>query len=114
MTNTQKSLKMLNSGSTKLDHILSMGQTNKQGLRFTETTNTVATRPKTMFLKASVASDVATTSQTVSVTTAAKTVNTHFSGKNSTTSLFNGKKRFVPICHFYNRPGHIQSKCFEY
>ena len=28
LTNTQKSLKMLNSGSTKLDHILSMGQTS--------------------------------------------------------------------------------------
>ena len=51
---------MLNSGSIKLDHILSMGQTSKQGLGFTETTNTAATRPKTMFVKASVTSDVAT------------------------------------------------------
>ena len=91
-----------------------MGQTSKQGLRFTETTNTVATRPKTMFVKASVASDVTTTFQTVSATTAAKIVNTHFSGKNSTTSLFNGKKRFVSICHFCNRPNHIRPKCFEY
>ena len=43
-----------------------------------------------------------------------KTVNTHFSGKNSITSLFNVKKRFVPICNFCNRPGHIRPKCFEY
>ena len=55
-----------------------MGQTNKQGLRFTETTNTAATRPKTMFVKASVASDVTTTFQTVSATTVVKTVNTRF------------------------------------
>ena len=67
-----------------------------------------------MFVKVSVTNDVATTSQTVFATAAAKTVNTHFSGKNSITSLFNGKKRFVPICHFCNRPGHIRPKCFEY
>ena len=91
-----------------------MGQTSKQGLGFTETTNTAATKPKTMFVKASVTNDVATTSQRVSTTAAAKTVNTHFFGKNSITSLFNGKKRFVPICHFCNKPGHIRPKCFEY
>ena len=67
-----------------------------------------------MFVKASVTNDVATTSQTVSATTVAKTVNSHFSRKNSITSLFNGKKRFVPICHFCNKPGHIRSKCFKY
>ena len=105
---------MLNSGTTKLDHILSMRQTSKQGLKFTETTNITTTRPKTMFVKASVTNNVTTTSKIVFATTVAKTVNTHFFGNNSTTSLFNGKKRFVPICHFCNRPGHIQSKCFEY
>ena len=105
---------MLNSGTTKLDHILSMGQTGKQGLGFIETTNIAATKPKTKFVKASVTNDVATTSQTVSTTTATKTVNTRFSGKNSTTSLFSGKKKFVPIYHFCNRPDHIRPKCFEY
>ena len=41
-------------------------------------------------------------------------MNTHFSSNNSTTSLSRGKRRFVPICHFCNRPGHIRPKCFEY
>ena len=91
-----------------------MGQTSKQGLEFIETTNTAATRPKIVFVKASVASDVATISQTVSATTGAKTVNTCFSGKTSTISLFGGKKKFVPICHFCNRIDHIRPKCFEY
>ena len=67
-----------------------------------------------MFVKVGVASDVTTTSKTISATTVAKTVNSHFSGNNSTRSLSRGKRRFVPICHFYNRPGHIRPKCFEY
>ena len=67
-----------------------------------------------MFIKAGVASDVATTSQTVSVTIAAKIMNIIISGNNSTSSLFRSKKRFVPIYHFCNRPGHICPKYFEY
>ena len=72
LINTQKNLKMLNSGSTKLDQILTMGQFSKHGLRYNGTTNTVATASKTMFVKADVTSDVATTSKTMFVTAAAK------------------------------------------
>ena len=50
----------------------------------------------------------------MSVTAAAKTVNTPSFGKNSTLSLSRGKRRFILICHFCNRPGHIRPKCFEY
>ena len=114
MINTQKNLKLLNLGSSKLDHILSMGQTSKQGLGYTETTNNAATTPKTVFVKAGVTSDVTTTSKIVSATTATRIVNTHFSGNNSTTSPSKGKRRFVPICHFCNRPSHIRPKYFEY
>ena len=79
-----------------------MGQSSKHGLGCTETINTVATTPKTMFAKAGVTSDVATTSKTMSVTVAAKTMNTYSSSKNSTPSLSRGKKRFVLTCHFCN------------
>ena len=67
-----------------------------------------------MFVKAGITSDVATTSKTISVTAAAKTMNTLNFGKNSTPSLSRGKRRFIFICHFCNRPGHIHPKCFEY
>ena len=105
---------MLNSGTIKLDQILTMGQSSKHGLGYTKTTNTVATTPKIVFVKADVTSDVATTSKTMSVTVAEKIVNTPSSGKNSTLSLSRGKRRFVSICHFSNRPDHIRPKCFEY
>ena len=91
-----------------------MGQSSKHGLGYIETTNTAATTPKIVFVKAGVTSDVAATSKTVSVTAAAKIVNTPSSGKNSTPSLSRDKRRFVPIYHFCNRPGHIRPKCFEY
>ena len=91
-----------------------MGQSSKHGLGYIETTNTVATIPKTVFVKAGVTSDVAATFKTVSVTAAAKIVNTPSSGKNSTLTLSRGKRRFIPICHFCNWPGHIHPKCFEY
>ena len=91
---------MLNSGTTKLDQILTMRQSSKHGLGYIETTNIVAIIPKTVFVKAGVTSDVAGTFKTVSITVAAKTVNTPSSGKNSTLSLSTGKRRFVPICHF--------------
>ena len=105
---------MLNSGTTKLDQILIMGQSNKHGLGYTGTTNIVAITPKTVFVKADVTSDVVTTSKTVSVIATAKIVNTLSSDKNFTPSLSRGKRRFVPICHFCNRPSHIHPKCFEY
>ena len=105
---------MLNFDTTKLDQILTMGQSNKHGLCYTRLTNSVATTPKTVFVTAGVTSDVAATSKTVSVTAAAKTMNTPSSGKNSTPLLSRGKRRFVPICHFCNQPGHIRPKCFEY
>ena len=67
-----------------------------------------------MFVKEGVTSDVTTTTQIGVVTTAEKTVNSCFSGNNLTTSLFRGKKKFVPICHFCNKLGHIRPKCFKY
>ena len=72
LINTQKNLKMLNSGTTKFDQILTMGQSIKQGLGYNETTNTAATTPKIVFVKACVANDVIITSKTVSATTTAK------------------------------------------
>ena len=44
LINTQKNLKMLNFGTTKLDQILTMGQSSKHGLGYTRNTNIVATR----------------------------------------------------------------------
>ena len=114
LINTQKNLKMLNSGITKLDQILTMRQSNKHGLGYTETTNTVATTPKTVNVKAGVTSDVAITFKTVFVTAVAKTVNTPSSGR---IPLYNcleiREGLFLPTI-FCNQPGHICSKCFEY
>ena len=105
---------MLNSTTTKLDQIMTMGQSSKNGLGYIGITNTIATMPKTVFVKASVTNDVATTSKIVFVKNVAKTKNTHGSSKNSTSSLSKGKKKFVPIFHYCSMPGHIRPKCFEY
>ena len=105
---------MLNSDTTKLDQILTMGQSSKTRLGYIGITNNEATTPKTVFVKVGVRSDVATSSKIVSTKAIVKIVNTLGSGKNSTPSLSEGKKRFIPICHYCNRSGHIQPKCFEY
>ena len=83
---------MLNSGSTKLDHILTMGQSSKHGLGYTETKNTITTTPKTVFVKADVTDNVATTFKIV-----------YSSGKNSTLSLSEGKRRFIPTSQVYDQ-----------
>ena len=45
---TQKNWKMLNSGTEKLDHILTMGQPiiNRNGIRYIDVSNNVATSSK--------------------------------------------------------------------
>ena len=91
-----------------------MGHSSKNGLGYTGITNTVATTPKTVFVKVGVIGDVTTMSKTMSITVVVKTMNTPSSSKNSTPSLSKSKKRFVSIYHFCNRPGHICPKCFEY
>ena len=55
------------------------------------------------------------TSKTVFVKAATRIENTHVSGKNYNSSLSESKKeKFVHIYHYYNEPGHIRPKCFEY
>ena len=82
----------------KLDQILTMGQSSKNRLGYTAIKSTVAIMPKTVFMKVS-----------------AKIENTLISYKNSNALLSEDKKKgFVPICHYCNKPSHIQPNCFEY
>ena len=48
----KKNLRILNFGSTKLDQILNMGQSSKNGLGYTSVTSFVATTSKIVFVKA--------------------------------------------------------------
>ena len=50
----------------------------------------------------------------MSVIVTTKIVYTLSSSKNSTSLLFEGKSKFIHICHFCKRLGHIFPKCFEY
>ena len=52
LISTQKNLKMSNSSTTKLDHILTMGQSSKNGLGYTSVTSDVATSSKIVLVKA--------------------------------------------------------------
>ena len=91
---------MLNSGITKLDQILNMGQSmsNQNGLSYTIIADFVTTTSKTVFVK-----------------DAPTPANHLVSGKNLRPPVLEVKiKRFVPICHFCNMPGHIHPKYFKY
>ena len=82
----------------KLDQILTIGQSSKNGLDYTGVASIVATTSKIVFVKA-----------------IAKIENTLISGKNSNALLSEGKKKgFLPICHYCNKPGHIHPRCFKY
>ena len=50
----------------------------------------------------------------VLVKVATKTKNTHISGKNFNPSLSKGKKKCMPICHYYNKSSHIHPRLFKY
>ena len=90
---------MLNSSTTKLDQILSIGQSAKiqSGLCYSTVTDSVATEQKAVFVKAT-------------STTAVQPV----SGKKVISPIAESKvNRFVLICYFCNYPGHIRPKCYS-
>ena len=66
-------------------------------------------------LTSNVSNNVATTSEIVFVKDVATIKNHHVFGKNSDSLLPEDKKnRFVPICHYCNKLGHICPRCFKY
>ena len=90
----------MNFGTTQLEQILSMGQfrNNRNGLGYTNVADSVATTSKTVFVK-----------------TAPTLANHHVSSKISNPPLSEVKmKRFVPICHYCIKLGHILPRCFKY
>ena len=98
LDSTKKNLRMLNSRTTKLDHILNIGQSmnNQNGIGFSDVIDSVATKSKTVFVKA-----------------IPTPINPLMSGKIVRPPMLEVKvKRFVPICHFCNMPGHIHPKYF--
>ena len=100
LENTKKNIRMLNSGTKKLDYILNMGQSmcNQNGLGYVGITNTIATISKTVFVKY-----------------APTTTNRHVSGKNAKPPLPKVKvKRLIPIYYYCNMPSHIRPKYFKY
>ena len=110
---------MLNTGTQKLDDILTMGQPtiDRNGIGYTDVSNNIATFSKTVFVKiahtikvspnsnkidnslaSGVTNNVATTSKTMLVKAATIKENRHVSGKNSNPPLSEVKmKRFVLI-----------------
>lgn len=84
----QERVDFFNSGTTKLDHILSLQRHNsdRTGLGFEEKVST----PMTLFVKESTREQSSTQK---------------FAGKNTT---------FVPICHFCGMSGHIRPRCYKY
>ena len=96
LENTQKSLKMLNSSTAKLDHILSIGKLNGDhcGLGYTGESSS---------------------SKTVIVKDTSIHEPSPQSGMNSKPKPPRCKpKRFVPTCHYSNLPRHIEPRCFKY
>ena len=75
-----------------------MGQSvcNRNGLGYTGVTNDVATTSKTVFVKAAV------------------TTQNHFGSGKIIKPTLPKVKKFVPICHYCNKSGHIRLKCFKY
>ena len=89
---------MLNSGTSSLKQILNMGQSvcNRNGLGYIGVTNDVATTSKIVFVKATA------------------TTQNHFGSGKIIKPALPMVKRFVPICHYCKKPGHIRPKCFKY
>ena len=122
---TQKSLKMLNSGTDKLNHILSVGKSSSdhKGLGFEgEHSNS-----KTVFVKSSVSNSFAGTSADVVtqkpyVTTQNKIASpSQVTGNRADVATYlksaasgsTGKHgKFIPTCHFCGVKGHIKPRCF--
>ena len=99
---TQKSLKMLNSGTSKLLHILTIGKLRKdqRGLAFVGETS----GSKIVFVKGSDSQNVVTSipSMKTNVATNCKTVS----------NLGSKDKKLIPIFHFCGVKEHIRPKCF--
>ena len=99
LENTQKNLKLLNFGTTKLDHLLTFGQSNgnRHGLGYTEVGNNIITAFKIVFVKVAQPTEVSPVSVKIF---------------NQFTSR--GKmKKFVPICLQCNMPSHIRPRCLN-
>ncbi|XP_024028691.1 uncharacterized protein LOC112093781 [Morus notabilis] len=94
LESTQKNLKMMNSGTTKLDHILSIGKAScdRHGLGYTVECST----SKTVFVKETHASEPRTTLNKKVIISPPR------------------RKRFVPICHYCGLAGHIRPRCYKY
>ena len=83
-----------------MDQILNIGQSAKirSGLGYSTVTDSVAIEQKTVFVKAT-------------STTAVQPV----SDKKVISPVAESKvNRFVPICYFFNFPGHIRLMCYKY
>ncbi|XP_024030940.1 uncharacterized protein LOC112094406 [Morus notabilis] len=89
LEHTQKSLKIMNSGTTKLDHILSIGKASgdRHGLGYIGESST----SKKVFVKKTSAPKPPTSSS------------------KKTIISFPRHKKFVPTCHYCNLPGYISS-----
>ena len=121
----KKSVKMLNSNSSKLDEILNTGRTDKThvGLGYTGSEKIGSTQ--TVFVKASPSgvkihddlkqkASVATPAKTPAVITCAR-VGVTTTGRTTTASPWKkNEKRWIPTCHYCNRKGHIRPRCYQY
>ena len=96
----KKSVKMINSGNSKLDHILSLGKAvgDHAGLGYTGT----RFDPKTIFVQATNSFNPQEAKKQKS-----KITNMKFEEK----SL---KRKWIPRCHHCNHLGHIRPHCFTY
>ncbi|KAL9285620.1 putative transcription factor interactor and regulator CCHC(Zn) family [Arabidopsis thaliana] len=115
---TQKNLRMLNNGTKKLGHILSIGKTDKCGLGFKgnpsksdpvfvyggKITSASGTVKETATV-AEIASDTRTDSRTDTETA---------SGTRKVQKLQSEPRRvFRPVCHHCGVVGHIRPRCFR-
>ena len=94
----KKTVKMLNSGSTNLDQILTTGKTagNHMGLGYIgESSNS-----KTVFVPAAKVEKIEVNQRKTGTQTGARAVTP-------------GKK-WIPVCHYCERSGHIRPRCFQY
>ncbi|EXB26569.1 hypothetical protein L484_012563 [Morus notabilis] len=94
LEHTQKSLKMMNFDTTKLDHILSIGKASgdRYGLGYIGESS----MSKTVFVK-KMSAPKPPTSSTKKVTISSPR-----------------HRKFVPTCHYYRLPGHIRPRCYKY
>ena len=102
----KKSIKMLNTGTDKLDHILTIGKPSGEhhGLGFTGKNLS----SKTVFVKEG---SGAVPQQKIKTFTA--TIENPV--KNSAgIAVKNHRRMNVPICHYCGRKGHIRLRCFQY